>query len=152
MISIPKESSPDIKFGIIWVTTVYPWVNPWDMDSLITDKLEKEIKNIDWIKKITSTSSVWVSSITIELNNWVDVRNALTDIKDQVDKVDLPADAKQKIVDLTTNTGGAKISGRCGNTKVWKRRVCEDRAEWLRMKLNKRICKKRKLNLDKRKE
>ena len=105
MISIPKESSPDIKFGIIWVTTVYPWVNPWDMDSLITDKLEKEIKNIDWIKKITSTSSVWVSSITIELNNGVDVRNALTDIKDQVDKVDLPADANDPmVVELSTSS------------------------------------------------
>jgi multidrug efflux pump subunit AcrB len=33
-------------------------VNPNDIDSLITEKIEKEIKNIDGIKKITSSSSV----------------------------------------------------------------------------------------------
>ncbi len=98
MITIPKESSPDIKFGIIWITTIYPWVNPWDIDSLITDKIEKEIKNIDWVKKISSNSAVWISSITVELNNDVNVRNALTDVKDAVDKVDLPEDANDPLV------------------------------------------------------
>lgn len=105
LFSIPKESSPDIKFGIIWVTTIYPWVNPWDMDSLITDKLEKKIKNVDWIKKITSTSSVWISSITIELDNGVNTRNALTDIKDQVDKTELPEDANTpSVVEISTSS------------------------------------------------
>ncbi|MDD2907242.1 MAG: efflux RND transporter permease subunit [Candidatus Gracilibacteria bacterium] len=103
--SIPKESSPDIKFGIIGVTTVYPGVNPGDMDSLITDKLEKKIKNVDGIKKITSTSAVGVSSITIELNNGVDVRNALSDIKDQVDKTSLPEDANTpSVIELSTSS------------------------------------------------
>jgi len=105
LFSIPKESSPDIKFGIIWVTTVYPWVNPQDMDSLITDKLEKKIKNVDWIKKITSTSSVWISSIIIELDNGVDTRNTMTDIKDQVDKTELPEDANTpSVVEISTSS------------------------------------------------
>lgn len=104
MFTIPKESSPDIKFGIIWIITSYPWVNPQDMDSLITDKIEKEIKDIDWIKKITSTSSVWSSSVTVELNNDADVRDALTDIKDAVDKVSLPEDANDPVViELSTS-------------------------------------------------
>jgi multidrug efflux pump subunit AcrB len=36
--TIPKESSPDIKFGIVSVTTVYPGANPVDIDDIITDK------------------------------------------------------------------------------------------------------------------
>jgi multidrug efflux pump subunit AcrB len=56
MISIPKESSPDIKFGIISISTSYPGVNPEDMDSIITEKIEKEIQDIEGINKITSTS------------------------------------------------------------------------------------------------
>ena len=54
LFAIPKESSPDIEFGIIWITTSYVWVNPSDIDSLITEKIEDEIKDIDGIKKITS--------------------------------------------------------------------------------------------------
>ncbi len=95
---IPKESSPDIKFGIIWVTTVYTWVNPTDIDSLITEKIEKEIKDISWIKKITSSSSLGVSQITIELETGVESRNVLVDIKDKVDKVSLPSDAEDPMV------------------------------------------------------
>jgi len=47
LFSIPKESSPDIKFGIIRISTIYSGVNPEDMDSLITEKIEDEIENIE---------------------------------------------------------------------------------------------------------
>lgn len=96
--SIPKESSPDIKFWIIGITTIYTWVNPTDIDSLITDKIEKEVKDLEWIKKITSSSSLWVSQITIELNTWVDAKDMLVDINDKVDKVTLPTDAEDPVV------------------------------------------------------
>jgi len=33
-------------------------VNPQDIDSLITEKIENEIEDIDGVSKITSTSSV----------------------------------------------------------------------------------------------
>ena len=98
LFTIPKESSPDIKFGIIWITTPYIGVNPNDIDSLITEKIEKEIKNIDGIKKISSSSSVWISSVTVELHNDANTRDVMTDIKDKVDKVNLPADAEDPIV------------------------------------------------------
>jgi len=96
--AIPKESSPDIKFGIISVVTVYPWVNPADIDSLITDEIEKEIKDLEGVKKITSSSSIWVSSISVELFNGVNTRDLLTDIKDKVDSVALPEDAEDPSV------------------------------------------------------
>lgn len=96
--SIPKESSPDIKFGLINIAVTYPWVNPEDMDALITEEIESSIEDIDWIKKITSTSSVWSSLVVVELETWVDTRDILTDIKDDVDKVDLPEDASDPVV------------------------------------------------------
>lgn len=96
--SIPKESSPDIEFGIIWITTPYIWVNPNDIDSLITEKIEDEIKNIEGIKKITSTSSVGISSVNIELHNDANTRDVMTDIKDSIDKINFPEDAEDPTV------------------------------------------------------
>jgi multidrug efflux pump subunit AcrB len=46
VLSIPKESSPSVKLGMVSVVTVYPGTNPIDMDSLVTEKLYKEIKDI----------------------------------------------------------------------------------------------------------
>jgi multidrug efflux pump subunit AcrB len=56
--TIPKESSPDIEFGIISISTVYPGVNPIDIDAIITDKIESELEGLEGIKKISSSSSV----------------------------------------------------------------------------------------------
>ncbi len=101
---IPKESSPDIKFGIINIAVTYPGVNPEDMDSLITEKIEAEIEDLDWIKKIKSTSSVGTSLVSVELETGVDTRNLLTDIKDKVDNLNLAEDASDpKIIEISSN-------------------------------------------------
>lgn len=97
-IILPKESSPDIEFGIIQVTTIYPGVNPADMDTLITQKIEKEIEDIEGIKKITSSSAIGVANTTIELDNDVDTSKVLVEIQDAVDKTQLPSDAEDPIV------------------------------------------------------
>lgn len=95
---IPKESSPDIDFGIVSIGTVYQWVNPQDIDNLITEKIEQEIKDIQWIKKISSTSAVGFSSIIVELENDANTNDVMVDIKDAVDKADLPSDAEEPMV------------------------------------------------------
>jgi len=46
LIAIPKESSPDIKFGLINIATIYPGVSPIDVDQLITQEIEQAIKDI----------------------------------------------------------------------------------------------------------
>ena len=100
---IPKESSPDIKFGVINITTIYQWVNPEDIDSLITEKIESEIEDIEGIKKITSSSNIWISSISVELFNDTDTKDALADIQDAVDKANLPSDAEDpSVLEIST--------------------------------------------------
>lgn len=102
--SMPKESSPDIKFWIISISVAYPGVNPVDMDSLITEEIEWAIEDLDWIKKISSTSWVWFSSITVELETNAITRDLLTDIKDKVDNLDLPEDSTDpSIFEISTN-------------------------------------------------
>ena len=68
------------------------------MDTLITQKIEQEIEDISGIKKITSTSSIGVSSTTVELENDVETSKVLAEIKDGVDKAQLPSDAEDPVV------------------------------------------------------
>ncbi|HMY81060.1 MAG TPA: efflux RND transporter permease subunit, partial [Candidatus Absconditabacterales bacterium] len=97
-IQIPKESSPEITFGLVSVNTVYPGTNPIDMDELITTKLEDTIDDLDGIDKIESTSSVGISSIVITLKNETNTKDFLNELKTTIDKVILPDDAKDPIV------------------------------------------------------
>jgi multidrug efflux pump subunit AcrB len=94
MIQIQKESSPNIKFGIIAISTVYPGASPVDVDSLITDKIYKEIKDLEGAKKITSTSSLGVSSVSIELQPEADVTNFMNDVRNSISRMSFPKDAK----------------------------------------------------------
>lgn len=104
LMSIPKESSPKIEFWIIQISTFRPGVNPVDMDNLITEKIEKAIEDINGIKKISSTSSVWFSSTVVELQNNADTNDVLIEIKDEVEKVDLPDEAEDPVVtELSTD-------------------------------------------------
>jgi multidrug efflux pump len=95
---IPKESSPEIDFGIIQITTIYQGVNPEDIDTLITQKIEQEIKDIEGINKMNSTSSVGIATTTLELTNEADPSKVLVEVKDAVDKTNLPSDAEDPIV------------------------------------------------------
>jgi len=93
-VSLPKELYPDINIPTIMVQTLYPGNPPVDIENLISRPLEKEIESIDGIKKMTSVSDQDVSSVFIEFQTNVDIKKALQDVKDAVDKAksDLPTD------------------------------------------------------------
>lgn len=105
LMAIPKESSPNIKFGMVAISTVYPGTNPTDMDSLVTEKLYKEVKDIKGSKKITTTSSLGVSSITLELQPDTDTTNFMTEVRNNIGRVTLPKDAKSpNVIEVKTDT------------------------------------------------
>jgi len=93
-VTLPKELYPDINMPTVMVQTIYPGNAPVDIENLITRQLEKEIESIKGIKEMTSLSSQDVSSIFVEFQTNVDIKTALQDVKDAVDKAkgDLPND------------------------------------------------------------
>lgn len=54
--NLPKEKFQEIKITKIYVQTIYPGTRPENMENLVSKHLEKEIKNITGIKKVTSNS------------------------------------------------------------------------------------------------
>lgn len=92
-LSLPKEQFPEIKMPQIIVQTVYPGTSPENMENLVTKPIEKQVKNLAGIKKITSNSFQDFSVVMIEFNTDVKVPEAKREVKDAVDKArtDLPS-------------------------------------------------------------
>ena len=92
--NMPKSLFPDIVMPTIMVQTIYPGNSPADIENLITRPIEKQIKSVKGIKNLTSNSVQDNSSIIVEFNTDVEVKTALQDVKDAVDKAksDLPND------------------------------------------------------------
>ncbi len=89
---LPKESFPDIVVPKFFISTVYAGNSPSNIENTITKPLEKKLKSIPGVKKLTSNSMQDVSLITVEFNTSVTVDKARQQIKDKVDesKSDLP--------------------------------------------------------------
>ncbi|MBA9079641.1 MULTISPECIES: efflux RND transporter permease subunit [Rufibacter] len=94
---LQKENFPDIVIPTMIVTTVYPGTSPSDMENLITRPIEKQIKSLNGVKKVTSTSMQDFAMINVEFNTDVDVEVGKQRVKDAVDKAktDLPTDLDQ---------------------------------------------------------
>jgi multidrug efflux pump subunit AcrB len=104
--TMPKESFPEIVIPTVYVGTAYPGNSPVDMENLITRPIEKELKSINNLKDVSSTSIQDFSSIVVEFNPNVEISKALQDVKDAVDKAksELPSDLDRDPDVLEINT------------------------------------------------
>lgn len=90
--SLPKENFPEVVFPQIYVATVYPGAAPTDVENLVTKQIEKEVKSIAGVKKVTSNSVQDFSNVIIEFETDVEVKEAKRQVQEAVDraKPDLP--------------------------------------------------------------
>ncbi|SFC61812.1 efflux RND transporter permease subunit [Pseudoalteromonas denitrificans] len=81
--TLPAQEDPSITIRNAIVTTSYPGMAPERIEQLITRTLEKEIRKIPEVEKLTSTSTTGQSVIHVEIydryfnldNIWQDLRN-----------------------------------------------------------------------------
>lgn len=92
--ALPKENFPEITLPKIFVNTVYPGTSPQNMENLVTKPLEKQMKAIAGVKKVTSNSYQDYSNMIVEFNTDVKIAVAKQKVKDAIDKAksDLPSD------------------------------------------------------------
>lgn len=99
-VTLPKEQFPDIVIPTIYVQTIYVGNSPKDIENLVSQPIEKQIKGITGAKinKVTSTSVQDYSAITVEFDTDVKTDIALRKVKDAVDKAkpDLPTDLTEE--------------------------------------------------------
>jgi len=101
-----REIFPNVDFDVVSVSTIYPGATPLDVEKLITVPIEKELKEVDGIKEIRSSSSQGASFITIELDpDEKDKKKIINDIKSAVDRVkDLPRDINEDPIVIEIST------------------------------------------------
>lgn len=97
---LPREAAPDITIPLVIVSTPYVGVAPSDVEGLVTQPLERNLKSLKDIKQITSASKEGLSTVRVEFNVGVDIDEALRRVRDEVNSTrpELPADILDPVV------------------------------------------------------
>ncbi|MEE8478481.1 MAG: efflux RND transporter permease subunit [Candidatus Neomarinimicrobiota bacterium] len=98
---LPRELNPNIDFNWIFITVVYPGAAPTETENLIVDPIEDEIKDIENISEIQSTSGEGFGFLLVKFEDMSQSKfsEKLSELKTEIDKVSLPEDAEDPLVD-----------------------------------------------------
>ena len=68
MKNVKSESRPPVDFAKVSITTVYPGASPEEIEEMITNKIEDEIRSVEGVKDVSSTSETGQSNISIRID------------------------------------------------------------------------------------
>ena len=91
-LSLPRENYPEINTNEVFVSSVFPGNTAEDMERLITDPLEEELKGVPNLVGIESTSLENFSLITVEFDENISKESAKLKVQDKIDAVTSSAD------------------------------------------------------------
>lgn len=99
-IVIRKESAPEVEVPIGIVATALPGASAAEVESLITNKIEKQLASLSDVDTITSSSGEGISVVTVQYVASADIDASIRKLKDEVDKVkpELPEEANDPSV------------------------------------------------------
>ena len=97
LFQLKREARPPVDFAKVVITTVHPGSSAEEVEEFITNKLEKELQNINGIKDSDSISTPGMSQINLRLDiDNVDTDETVTEIYRSMQNVSgLPADLLQ---------------------------------------------------------
>jgi len=126
LLGMNREIFPNVSFDIVSIITAYAGATPTDVEKLITVPIEKELKEVDGVKEINSTSASSISVIYVKIDpDEKDKQKVIRDIQSAVDKVqDLPKDVEDPVVAELTGKQypiiEVSISGKMNEHKLRK--------------------------------
>ena len=85
--TLPRESDPDISLPVIYVSLYHKGISPTDSERLLIKPLEKELKNIEGLKKISSTSYQSGGNVVLEFDAGFNSEKALSDTRVKIDLI-----------------------------------------------------------------
>ena len=98
---IPLEVFPDFPDRMISVNVPYPAATPDETEEMIVLKVEEAIQQVQGIKHILSSAGSSGGTVTIEVQDDVDPRVVLDDVKSRVDAIStFPRDSEKPIIQI----------------------------------------------------
>lgn len=99
--SMRVELNPEVNFGTVTVTTIYPGAGPEEVNTLISREIEEAVSSVSNLQEVRSTSQEGVSVVSLQFDIGADMDAALNEVRAKVDSAArlLPNEAERPTVD-----------------------------------------------------
>lgn len=95
---LPVELLPDINYPTLTVQTELRDASPQEVEQLVTDAIEEVVGVTQGLLRYSSTSRAGVSEVVLEFSWDTDMQRASLDVREKLDLVNLPEDARSPLV------------------------------------------------------
>ena len=89
-LNMKQETIPSISTPLVSISTTYPGAAPEEVADKITDQIEQKVTNLSGVELVTSSSMANVSSIQLQYDYEKDMDDAVKEVKEALEKIELP--------------------------------------------------------------
>lgn len=87
ILTLPKESLPEIVFPSVVIQTAFPGAGPQDVERLVTDVIEAKMSSMDDLDTYTSESQFGSSIVRLSFVSGVDIEDKKTKVSSALDEL-----------------------------------------------------------------
>ena len=111
---MPAELTPKIDIPYITVSTTYAGAGPAEVETLVSEPIEKAVASVGDLKNVTSSSQDSISTVVLEFEIGTDLEVAAADVRDKVASIRarLPDDIDEpRVLKLDTSSEPVMVLG-----------------------------------------
>lgn len=96
---IHKEVFPEFSSDLVTVSVEYLGAAPEEVEKAVCTRIEEAVQDLESIKRVRSVAAEGIGTVTLELLEGTDVREALDDVKTRVDAIDtFPEETEKPVI------------------------------------------------------
>ena len=99
--SMRVEENPDVSFGFISITTIYPGAGAEEVNNLVSRELEEAVSGVASLLEVTSSSQEGVSLVSLSFDVGTNMDASLNEVRAKVDAAlgSLPNEVEKPIIE-----------------------------------------------------
>ena len=97
---MPAELYPKMDFPYVTVRTTYPGAGPTEIETLVSEPIEKAVASIGNLRNVTSSSQDGISAVALEFELGTNLEAAAADVRDKVSAIraQLPKEIDEPVI------------------------------------------------------
>ena len=108
MMQTKKETFPEMSLDQVQIQVPYLGATPAEVEDAVCKRIEERVRGLEGVRRVRSTASEGMGSVSIELERGADMDKLLDDIKNEIDRIDtFPAEVEEPVIKELTRRNQA---------------------------------------------